>query len=203
MSPLYVYNGKLLVRDGKLATDQNCCCECNCNNCACTFTITFQDTNVIPNGDPISVYEPPGSGTSACWSFSVGLRCGKTGFDLATIFSYYFYYLETLEDDMIDALAGVPDNLYIMYTIAEAGGVVDYGDPGGNSSYCGGCGNTPKIRIVFYIFDQLSNCCPHNQQPTIFFDTGTIKLFQETSPTTWPSEGIIGQDPTIAVNCES
>lgn len=26
MSPLFLYNNKLLVRDGKLATDQNCCC---------------------------------------------------------------------------------------------------------------------------------------------------------------------------------
>jgi hypothetical protein len=27
MSPLFTYNGKLLVVDGKLATNQNCCCE--------------------------------------------------------------------------------------------------------------------------------------------------------------------------------
>lgn len=27
VSPLYLYNGKLLVVDGKLATGQNCCCD--------------------------------------------------------------------------------------------------------------------------------------------------------------------------------
>lgn len=27
VSPIYLYNGKLLVVDGKLATGQNCCCD--------------------------------------------------------------------------------------------------------------------------------------------------------------------------------
>ena len=41
MSPLFTYNGKLLVVDGKLAANQNCCCGCVCS---CTDLLFLIDT---------------------------------------------------------------------------------------------------------------------------------------------------------------
>lgn len=61
MSPLYLYNGKLLVVDGKLAINQNCCCGecsgpcdtsedcapgCACMNGACVETKAYTITAV-------------------------------------------------------------------------------------------------------------------------------------------------------------
>lgn len=43
MSLLYLYNGKLLVRDGKLASNQNCCCTNPCGSSTCG-TIYCSDT---------------------------------------------------------------------------------------------------------------------------------------------------------------
>jgi hypothetical protein len=66
MSPLYLYNNKLLVKDGKLATSQDCCCKdievaiyiCSNNNVRDDFF------DVILNGKSIGQYQPPHAGAS-------------------------------------------------------------------------------------------------------------------------------------------
>jgi hypothetical protein len=51
MSPIYLYNGKLLVVDGKLATGQACCCAGGCN-CTCDDDYVF---SVVIEGQTLSV----------------------------------------------------------------------------------------------------------------------------------------------------
>ena len=52
MSPVVVKNGKLLVKDGKLATNENCCC-CTCQCCSNdSLTIDF-DIDAASNCDHI------------------------------------------------------------------------------------------------------------------------------------------------------
>lgn len=54
MSPLYLYNGKFLLVDGKLATDQSCCCEECCIkniNCELLVTVTYSNSEIRSNED--------------------------------------------------------------------------------------------------------------------------------------------------------
>lgn len=62
MSPLFTYNGKLLVVDGKLAVHEDCCCDkdneytieiCNSNG------VTDDDWKVELNGKDIGIHSAP------------------------------------------------------------------------------------------------------------------------------------------------
>jgi|688.fasta_scaffold07784_6 hypothetical protein len=67
MSPLFTYNGKLLVVDGKLAANENCCCGCDCDACNIeSETVYYGALNgnfLSLNGDAYPVcnftFEPP------------------------------------------------------------------------------------------------------------------------------------------------
>jgi hypothetical protein len=54
MSPLYTYNGKLLIKDGALATSQSCCC-----NGASTSGVWAYTSSVVANDQcpPSSFYD--------------------------------------------------------------------------------------------------------------------------------------------------
>jgi hypothetical protein len=50
MSPLYFNNGKLLIVNGKLATNSNCCCEDeDCTTCDCGQWIVELQQSTVPN----------------------------------------------------------------------------------------------------------------------------------------------------------
>lgn len=50
MSPLYLYEGKLLIVDGKLAADENCCC--GEGGCPCNFKVYPETWKIVnANGD--------------------------------------------------------------------------------------------------------------------------------------------------------
>lgn len=58
MSPLFTYNGKLLVVDGKLATNENCCCdqfEYGILTCNANF-VTDDNFDVLLNGTKIGTH---------------------------------------------------------------------------------------------------------------------------------------------------
>lgn len=88
MSPLYLYNNKLLYKDGKLAIDEQCCCD-NCptpttlgvidtinfgwttpptkNNNSIVAVFTFEDSNHGENGGcGNSANDQPQSGSGQC-----------------------------------------------------------------------------------------------------------------------------------------
>ena len=71
MSPLYLYQNKLLVKDGKLATSDKCCCDKQDIEVAiylCSPTnIRDNFFNVMLNGNLIGQYQPPHPGTSMLW----------------------------------------------------------------------------------------------------------------------------------------
>jgi len=37
MAPIYLYNGGILLRDGKMAVNQNCCCSSSSSSCDCNY----------------------------------------------------------------------------------------------------------------------------------------------------------------------
>lgn len=43
MSPIYLYNGKILINDNKIATNPNCCCGCTCEN----FPLVASPANIV------------------------------------------------------------------------------------------------------------------------------------------------------------
>lgn len=57
MSPLYLYNGKLLTVDGKLAINANCCCDEEClSPCQSSVPNVVPIAWIIKNCDPDPVY---------------------------------------------------------------------------------------------------------------------------------------------------
>lgn len=56
MSPLYLQNGKILVRDGKLATSASCCCDCLCPNQVIPgLSLNVKDLqDILPGATPTS-----------------------------------------------------------------------------------------------------------------------------------------------------
>lgn len=71
MSPLYLYDGKLLLVDGKLATNQNCCCEEE----KCPEPISY---GIIDLGN-FGWTNPPtkvGQSITATFTFEDSINCG-------------------------------------------------------------------------------------------------------------------------------
>ena len=58
MTPLYIYNGKLLIKDNKLATSSNCCCDDKCSRIVIIYDWTFGadidlDTKTVFDGTSV------------------------------------------------------------------------------------------------------------------------------------------------------
>ena len=124
MTPLTVEDGKLVVRDGALGTEQACCCagagECNCEaSCDGTFELEIEG-NTLP-GFSGMVLCTGGSGEyftvrQVAWNY-VGCVDGKRrvsvqvstncSYDRCTRFTNFLYEFQTCDEDGCPSEDGV------------------------------------------------------------------------------------------------
>lgn len=88
MTSLFRYNGKLLVRDGKLAISSNCCCD-TCCNCA-------------------SLQDAADQGHDLEATFTVGGFTRTITLTLISTIEFCFLWLGTLEIDLFESCFEAP-----------------------------------------------------------------------------------------------
>lgn len=79
MSPLFTYNGKLLIVDGKLAADENCCCDkgfcCRCIGPIYAYSVVFDEGGIVDpdygSRKPFARISPE---VGSSWPGSIGFK---------------------------------------------------------------------------------------------------------------------------------
>lgn len=131
MSPIYLYNGKILLRDNKIATNENCCCVVT------TPTVTPTPSPIVGPGCDCAV-SLAGLCSSITWSMNTMYDVNGNQFDITDTvnFAGLFHFYVSGTNPAVEVTAANQCNIVNKQLILDLSITLLFAPNGAVSYYC-------------------------------------------------------------------